>query len=253
MPWYDGPAAARAPRDGAHRQRPQPDRPPLPGAVRAAPEPRLPRLRRHDRLGRRPPRRRDRWCCPSRQDEHASRASTPTTASSTRRSRRMAVTRHARRRDRREPRRHARPPGATCRASARSLRGHGGVDARAPARAAARLPAQAHHQGRLGRGAARIHERVDVQHARAPPGRARSGSTTSAASRSPRARPLLFDAYAENRATGAFILIDALTNATVGAGILVPGGGHCASLPTQADRLACRCPEPGQQIDHPRR
>jgi bifunctional enzyme CysN/CysC len=35
------------------------------------------------------------------------------------------------------------------------------------------------------------------------------------------ARPLAADAYAQNRATGAFILIDRLTNATVGAGMVV--------------------------------
>jgi len=35
------------------------------------------------------------------------------------------------------------------------------------------------------------------------------------------ARPLAADAYAKNRATGAFILIDRLTNATVGAGMVV--------------------------------
>jgi bifunctional enzyme CysN/CysC len=33
-------------------------------------------------------------------------------------------------------------------------------------------------------------------------------------------RPLFFDAYAQNRATGAFILIDRLTNGTVGAGMI---------------------------------
>ena len=35
------------------------------------------------------------------------------------------------------------------------------------------------------------------------------------------ARPLAADAYTKNRATGAFILIDRLTNATVGAGMIV--------------------------------
>ncbi len=34
-------------------------------------------------------------------------------------------------------------------------------------------------------------------------------------------RPLAFDAYAKNRHTGAFILIDRLTNATLGAGMIV--------------------------------
>jgi sulfate adenylyltransferase subunit 1 (EFTu-like GTPase family) len=34
------------------------------------------------------------------------------------------------------------------------------------------------------------------------------------------ARPVAFDAYADNRATGAFILIDEATNDTVGAGMI---------------------------------
>ena len=34
-------------------------------------------------------------------------------------------------------------------------------------------------------------------------------------------RPVAFDSYGQNRATGAFILIDRLTNATVGAGMIV--------------------------------
>jgi len=37
-------------------------------------------------------------------------------------------------------------------------------------------------------------------------------------------RPLVFDAYARNRQTGAFILIDRLTNATAGAGMLLEPG-----------------------------
>jgi sulfate adenylyltransferase large subunit len=44
-------------------------------------------------------------------------------------------------------------------------------------------------------------------------------------------RPLFFDAYAENRATGSFILIDAATNATVAAGMIRRGveeGGGAA-------------------------
>jgi sulfate adenylyltransferase large subunit len=36
-------------------------------------------------------------------------------------------------------------------------------------------------------------------------------------------RPLFLDAYAENRETGSFILIDAITNGTVGAGMVVGG------------------------------
>ncbi|UQA62037.1 sulfate adenylyltransferase subunit CysN [Polyangium aurulentum] len=40
-------------------------------------------------------------------------------------------------------------------------------------------------------------------------------------------RPLLFDPYPKNRATGAFIVIDRVTNGTVGAGMIVESGeGH---------------------------
>jgi bifunctional enzyme CysN/CysC len=64
------------------------------------------------------------------------------------------------------------------------------------------------------------------------------------------ARPLLFDAYADNRATGAFIVIDRLTNGTFGAGmILGPGaaekeevevGGAGVSLAERVRRLGQR-------------
>ncbi len=37
-------------------------------------------------------------------------------------------------------------------------------------------------------------------------------------------RPLAFDAYADNRATGSFILIDEATNDTVGAGMIAARG-----------------------------
>ncbi|HXV21566.1 MAG TPA: sulfate adenylyltransferase subunit CysN [Desulfuromonadales bacterium] len=48
-------------------------------------------------------------------------------------------------------------------------------------------------------------------------------------------KPISFDSYRENRGTGNFILIDRLTNATVGAGmihqpLLQPGSGHWQSL-----------------------
>ena len=44
-------------------------------------------------------------------------------------------------------------------------------------------------------------------------------------------RPLIFDPYTENRATGSFILIDPATNATVAAG-LISGSYHAASSTT---------------------
>jgi sulfate adenylyltransferase subunit 1 len=39
-------------------------------------------------------------------------------------------------------------------------------------------------------------------------------------------RPLVFDTYADNRATGNFIVIDEATNHTVAAGMIVAGNGH---------------------------
>jgi len=51
-------------------------------------------------------------------------------------------------------------------------------------------------------------------------------------------RPLVYDAYARNRQTGAFILIDRLTNATAGAGMLLEPSeteGHWSDAP-QIDR-----------------
>ena len=69
----------------------------------------------------------------------------------------------------------------------------------------------------------RVHERVDVNTLERRPAKQLGlndiGRVTLTASRA-----LLFDAYADNHATGAFILIDRLTNATMGAGmILAPG------------------------------
>jgi sulfate adenylyltransferase large subunit len=52
-------------------------------------------------------------------------------------------------------------------------------------------------------------------------------------------RPVFFDAYTENRATGAFILIDPITNETVGAGMILGPDIHRHSGPvTPAERLA---------------
>ncbi|MEI9814517.1 MAG: hypothetical protein WDO18_18570 [Acidobacteriota bacterium] len=49
------------------------------------------------------------------------------------------------------------------------------------------------------------------------------------------ARPLFFDPYKENRATGSFILIDRKTNATAGAGMIL--GAAEGSIETGVDRL----------------
>jgi bifunctional enzyme CysN/CysC len=55
------------------------------------------------------------------------------------------------------------------------------------------------------------------------------------------ARPLLFDPYLENRATGAFILIDRLTSGTFGAGmILGPAASEPAAAPGEGARGVSR-------------
>ncbi|HEY1239425.1 MAG TPA: sulfate adenylyltransferase subunit CysN [Bryobacteraceae bacterium] len=52
-------------------------------------------------------------------------------------------------------------------------------------------------------------------------------------------RPVFFDAYRKNRATGSFILIDPITNETLGAGMITRPDAHRHSGPvTEAERLA---------------
>ncbi|HLK49857.1 MAG TPA: sulfate adenylyltransferase subunit CysN [Bryobacteraceae bacterium] len=52
-------------------------------------------------------------------------------------------------------------------------------------------------------------------------------------------RPVFFDGYRKNRATGGFILIDAITNETLGAGMIVgPDAHRHAGRVTGAERLA---------------
>ena len=58
-------------------------------------------------------------------------------------------------------------------------------------------------------------------------------------------RPLYFDAYARNRATGGFILIDPITNETVAAGMISgraeqAGGGHRVTAEERAARVGHR-------------
>lgn len=48
-------------------------------------------------------------------------------------------------------------------------------------------------------------------------------------------RPIALDAYGENRATGAFILVDAETNGTVAAGMVTAAYGKTAIVPQPAD------------------
>jgi bifunctional enzyme CysN/CysC len=39
-------------------------------------------------------------------------------------------------------------------------------------------------------------------------------------------RPLYYDAYADNRSTGSFVIVDSLSNATVGAGMIIRDAGE---------------------------
>ena len=93
-----------------------------------------------------------------------------------------------------------------------------------------------------------IHERVDVNTLERHPAKQLGlndiGRVTLTASRA-----LLFDAYAENHGTGAFILIDRLTNATLGAGMILgpgadepeaAGGGGRVSVAERLARLGQR-------------
>src|SRR3546814_16243725 len=59
-------------------------------------------------------------------------------------------------------------------------------------------------------------------------------------------KPIVFEAYAANRAHGGFILIDKLTNATVAAGVL-----HCTLRP--APQAPCPAPrlDPDMMWDMP--
>ncbi|MBZ5507456.1 MAG: sulfate adenylyltransferase subunit CysN [Acidobacteriia bacterium] len=58
-------------------------------------------------------------------------------------------------------------------------------------------------------------------------------------------RPLFFDAYRQNRTTGSFIIIDPLTNATLGAGMIQ------APLPRSADRRSADPLPPVQSPESP--
>jgi bifunctional enzyme CysN/CysC len=77
-----------------------------------------------------------------------------------------------------------------------------------------------------------IHDRLDVTTLERLPTRELLlndiGSVTLTAN-----RPLFFDAYTQNRAMGAFILIDRLTNATVGAGMITGPSGAEPSAPEE--------------------
>ena len=52
-------------------------------------------------------------------------------------------------------------------------------------------------------------------------------------------RPLFFDAYEDNRGTGAFVIVDSLSNATVGAGMIVKGDKSDGEQDLEDVRRSC--------------
>jgi hypothetical protein len=81
-----------------------------------------------------------------------------------------------------------------------------------------------------------IHHRLDVETFEPRPadhlGLNDIGRVSIAAS-----RPLIFDRYRDNRVTGAFILVDRLTNATVGAGMIEGPGDDRSDAARGAGRV----------------
>ena len=127
----------------------------------------------------------------------------------------------ARRRDRRQPRRRASPRADAPPEVADQFEAHHRLDGRRAAAARAAPTCCKHRRAR--RSTATITPlkyKVNVntlEHARGDDARAERDRRLQ-----PRARPRRspFDPYADNRDTGGFILIDRLTNDTVGAGLL---------------------------------
>ena len=220
MPWYDGPPLLEHLETVELGRRSQPRRrcasrssgSSAPGPT----SPRLPRLRRpgRQRASCAPATRSS--CCPAGVEHARSRRSTPSTARSTRRSRRCRVTVRLEddvdvsRGDMIVARRRTRPS-----SRARSTPTSAGWPTRPLRRRRARYLLK-HTTARVARDRRRDRRRHRRPHARAAP---RRRPTLGAQRHRPRAaahrQPLAFDPYARNRATGAFILIDEATNDTV--------------------------------------
>ncbi len=62
------------------------------------------------------------------------------------------------------------------------------------------------------------------------------------------ARPIFFDAYKENRATGSFVLIDAATNATCGAGMILTAVAREQFQPEREIRLKADRVAPAERM-----
>ena len=86
-------------------------------------------------------------------------------------------------------------------------------------------PALSFHRGRRLAGSlayGELVDRVDVHTLDRESGPAELGLHDIGRVRIRTAKPVAFDAYARNRATGGFIVIDESSNETVGAGMIVP-------------------------------
>ena len=67
-----------------------------------------------------------------------------------------------------------------------------------------------------------IESKLDIHSFDSAPGATELGMNDIGTVRLRTARPLVFDGYGTNRATGAFVLVEQGTNATVAAGMLRP-------------------------------
>ena len=123
------------------------------------------------------------------------------------------------------------------------LRSHRGLDEPEAAGAQPPLPDQAHHPGHAGAGA-RDPPPHRHQHAGASAGRANWSSTKSAWSAWRRSGLCSSTPTGSNRATGSFILIDPITNETLGAGMILEAARERASAGrvTEAERRAAARP-----------
>ena len=217
------PAAARAPRDASRSTADRNlDDAALPGPVRhPRRRQRLPRLRRPGGRRRAAPRRRGRSCCPPSASTTDRRRSTPSTGPLD--AAVPADERHA----------CAWPTSSTSRAAtssaaagdrpalARELDGRRLLDGRRAAARRRRATRSSTRRTRA-RGDRRGDRRPRRRRRRLEP---RAGAAELALNDIGRVRlrtskPLAFDPYARNRATGSFILIDEATNDTVGAGMI---------------------------------
>ena len=216
-PWYDGPTLIGYLETVDGRRRGGRRTVPHAGAVGQPPEPRLPRILRHASSAARSAAATRSASC--RRDRRApSPASSRSTATSTRPVAGQSVTLtladeiDVSRGD-------VSVPPATTRRGRRPVRGPRRLDARGPHAARPALPAEDRHPHRR-RHARPAEVQGQRQHPRAPRRDARSSSTRSACATSASTGRSPFDPYADNRDMGGFIIIDQLTNATVGAGLL---------------------------------